>query len=93
MNYGNCIEPATEGICTPAPIMENLTEMMKKNRMMTTDVLKMVYRITAHLFGIGKPCCEKEADPKCFRDDLAASNNELAATIDELSEICAMLGM
>lgn len=92
-NYGNCIEPTTECMCTSKPNIENLTEMMKRNRVMTTDALQMAYRINVHLFGIGSPCCEKEADPKCFRDDLAASNNELVAIIDELSKICTMLGV
>ena len=91
MNYKTC-EPVNDCTCAPEAI-ESLTDLMKNTNMIATDVLKMTRRINAHLFGIGNPCCEKEADPKCFRDELVATRCELLATAEELSKICCMLGM
>lgn len=91
MNYGTCNEPNMESKC--AEPIESLTDMMKGTHIVATDVLKMVRRLNSHLFGIGNPCCEKEADPKCFRDELIATRCELVATAEELSKICCMLGV
>lgn len=93
MNYSNVAEKAKlEGPTTPAPA-EGLTEMMKEASIIAADVLAMSRRINACLFGIGNPCCEKEADPECFRDALAKTRCELMATAEELGKICVALGM
>lgn len=93
MNYGNYNEPVNECIpCGSAPV-EPMTDMLKETSHIATDVLEMTRRITSHLFGIGNPCCEKEAEPKCFRDQLVATRCELIATAEELSKIMSMLGV
>ena len=92
MDYRNC-EKNTEGACTPPAPIESLTNMVKETNCMAADVLAMTRRINGHLFGIGNPCCEKEADPKCFRDELAAIRCELLATAEELSKICTLIGV
>lgn len=92
MNYGTCNESKLENACCAEP-MESLTDMMKSTNCIAQDALRMARRINAHLFGIGNPCCEKEAEPKCFRDELVATKCELLATVEELAKICAMLGV
>lgn len=92
MNYGTCNEPMNDCTCMPEPI-ESLTDTMKSTRLIAIDALKMVHRINGHLFGIGNPCCEKEAEPRCFRDELVATKCELLAMVEELSKICSMLGV
>ena len=92
MNYGTCKTPTQECTCAPESI-ESLTEIMKTTRLIGTDVLMMVRRINIHMFGKGNSCCEKEADPTCFRDELTATRCELLATLEELQTICSMLGM
>lgn len=91
MNYATCNEPKA-GVCAPDPI-EPLTEMMKSTSNIASDVLAMTYRIQEHLFGLCNPCCEKEASPKCFRDELVKTKCEILATAEELSRICSMLGV
>ena len=92
MNYETHNEIMNECTCSPAPL-SSLTEMLKQTHCIATDVLKMAYRINDHLFGIGNPLCEKEAEPKCFRDELEKTRCELMATIEELHKICSMLGV
>ena len=92
MNYGTCDNPMRVVPCANEPL-ESLSDMMKNTSSVAYDVLAMVRRINGHLFGIGNPCCEKEADPKCFRDELVKTRCELLATAEELSKICAMLGV
>ena len=89
--YINFNEPRGEEKC--ALPMASMTDMMRDVSMMAYDALSMSRKINAHLFGIGKPLCEKEADPKCFRDELEKTRCDLMATVEELSKICAMLGM
>ena len=91
MNY-TCNGKNVEAACAPAPV-ESLTDMVKETHCIATDVLAMTRRVNGHLFGIGNPCCEKEAESKCFRDELAAIRCELLATAEELSKICVMLGV
>ena len=71
----------------------SMTDMMREVSVMTADALCLSRKINGHLFGIGNPLCEKEADPKCFRDELEKTRCELMATIEELHKICAMLGV
>lgn len=79
--------------CTCAEPLESLSDMMRSTGNIASDALSMARRINGHLFGIGNPCCEKEADPKCFRDDLAKTRCELLATVEELAKTCNMLGV
>ena len=92
MNYDNCCDPRDEMKCATVP-MASMTDLMREVSVMTTDALCISRRINGHLFGIGNPCCEKEADPKCFRDELEKARSELMATVEELSKICSMLGV
>lgn len=92
MNYGTCNENMNECTCVPETI-ESMTDIMKSTSMIANDVLAMTRRINSHLFGIGNPLCEKEADPKCFRDDLVKTKCELLATAEELQKMCSMLGV
>ena len=78
--------------CAPEPI-ESLTDLMKTTGHIASDALGMARKINGHLFGIGNPCCEKEADPRCFRDDLMKTRCELLATVEELAKMCSMLGL
>jgi hypothetical protein len=73
--------------------MENMTEIVKDTGRIAADVLGMIRKINAHLFGVGSLCCEKEDDPKCFRDDLMKTKRDLLVAAEELAEICVMLGM
>lgn len=92
MNYDTCCETrgAEKRIDVP---MASMTDMVKEVRFMSTDALSISRQINCHLFGIGNPICEKEADPKCFRDELEKTRCELVATIEELHKICSMLGV
>ena len=94
MNYENydkgCVR--NDQACDPMPVA-NMTDLMKETSIMATDALKLSRRINAHLFGVGNPLCEKEADPKCFREELEKTRCELMATIEELHKICSMLGV
>lgn len=93
MKYETCFgEAKTECACAPEP-MESLTDMMKNTGDIASDVLRLTRRLNEHLFGIDNSCCEKEAEPKCFRDELVRTRCELLATAEELSKICVMLGM
>ena len=76
----------------PEPI-EPLAEMMKATCSIASDALHLTRKINEHLFGIGNPCCEKEANPKCFREELVKTKCELLATVEELAKICALLGV
>ena len=92
MNYGNFAEPKMDCACVPVPV-ESLTDMMIETSAIAADVLGMVHRIKAHMFGMGSPCCEKEADPKCFREELMKTRCELLKTARELADVCSMLGV
>ncbi len=93
MNYDTC-NCDTRGEAKFASVpMANMTDLMKEVSIMTVDALRMSRRINGHLFGIGNPIDEKEADPKCFRDELEKTRSGLVETIDELSKICSMLGV
>ena len=92
MNYDTCCDPRGEAKCPSVP-MANMTDMMREVNAMTADALVISRKINAHLFGIGNPLCEKEENPKCFRDELEKTRCELMATIEELSKICSMLGV
>ena len=92
MNYGN-FEPVRDNECCVPEPSESLTDLMKNTNAIAYDVLNMSRRISLHLFGVGHPCCEKEADPKCFHDELVATRCELVATAEELKKICCMLGV
>jgi hypothetical protein len=93
MNYDttNC-DPRGEMKCVDVP-MASMTDMMREVRLMSVDALSVSRKIKGHLFGIGNPICEKEADPKCFRDELEKTRCELMATIEELEKICSMIGV
>lgn len=91
MPYETCNEVKMG--CTPTVPTENLTDIVKDTSHIATDVLMMVRRINSHLFGLGNPCCEKEAEPKCFREQMVATRCELIATAEELSKIMCMLGV
>ena len=94
MNYENydngCVRNGQA--CDPMPVA-SMTDLMKETSIMAADALKLSRRINAHLFGVGNPLCENEADPKCFRDELDKTHCELMATIEELHKICSMLGV
>ena len=72
--------------------VENLTDVAKQTRIIASDVLTMTRRIRSHLFGSDEAGCEKEAEPRCFRDELAAARYELMVTAEELTKISQMLG-
>ena len=91
MNYP-CGEAKEIAVCDNAAI-EDLTCMMKDTRRMAADALNLSRRICVHMFGIGIPCCEKDAEPKCFRDELVNTRIDLIATMEDLSKICCMLGV
>ena len=96
MNYDmrndTCGLPRGEEKRVDLPIA-NMTDMMREVSAMTDDALSLSRKINGHLFGIGKPICEKETDPRCFRDELEKTRSELLQTIEELHNICSMLGM
>ena len=92
MNYDTYFEPRGKMKCAPVP-MASMTDLMREVSAMTADALSMSRRINGHLFGIGNPLCEKEENPKCFRDELEKTRCELMATIEELHKICSMLGV
>lgn len=93
MNYGTCNERIAEGTCAPAQA-EPLTETLKDTNRVAADVLAMSRRINAHLFGPEpNPCCEKQAEPKCFREELMSARGNLLETAKELSELCVRLGV
>ena len=91
MNYDTVCVPRGEEKCDIP--MANMTDLMREVHIMTADALCMSRKINGHLFGIGDPLCEKEADPKCFRDELEKTRCELMAPIEELHKICSMLGV
>ena len=91
MNYDTCCDTRGESKVTVP--MVSMTDLMREVCCMAADSLNMARKINGHLFGFGNPICdEKEADPKCFRDELEKTRRELVATIEDLSKICAMLG-
>ncbi len=92
MNYDTCCD-ARGAEKFPNVPMANMTDMIKEVSAMTADALAISRRINGHLFGVGNPLCEKEENPKCFRDELEKTRCELLATIEELSKICSMLGV
>ena len=73
--------------------MASMTDLMREVSAMAADAVGMSRKINGHLFGIGNPPCVKEADTKCFRDELEKTRCELVATIEELSKICSMIGV
>lgn len=92
MNYTAGMEKACD--CNNAPqIRESMTDMMRETSAIAADVLNMVRRINAHLFGSENTCCEKEADPKCFKDELQKTRSEILATAEELSRMSNLLGV
>ena len=91
MKYETCNE-GMNVCCTPEPI-ESLTDMIKNTNHIANDVLRTVYRINSHLFGIGSPCCEKKEEPKCFRDEVARTRSNLIEAMDELAKISEQLGV
>jgi hypothetical protein len=91
MNYNTCCESRGEEKASIP--MESMTDLMRGVSAMTADALSMSRRINGHLFGIGNPLCEKDADPRCFRDELEKTRSGLVSTIEELSKICSMLGV
>lgn len=78
--------------CMPEPT-ENLTDVAKQTRIIASDVLAMTCRIRSHLFGSDEAGCGKEAEPRCFRDELTAARYELMVTAEELTKISQMLGV
>lgn len=92
MNYDTCCDTRGEAKRIEVP-MASMTDLMREVSAMTADALGMSRRINLHLFGIGNPTCEKEENPKCFRDELEKTRSGLMATIEELSKICSMLGV
>ena len=94
MNYGICNESAGANACElVANPIESLSDMMQSTRMIADDVLRTARRINEHLFGIGVPCNEKEAEPKCLRDDLEKTRRDIKAALDELYQLCGLLGI
>lgn len=91
MNYNTCCDARGEE--KSAVPMASMTDLMNEVSAMTADALSMSRRINSHLFGIGNPLCEKEDDPRCFRDELEKTRRGLLATIEDLSKICSMLGV
>ena len=82
-----------EKVCVPAP-NGSMTDLLRENSCVATDILVMTSRINSHLFGIGNPANEeKEAEPRCFHDELLKQRNMLLASADELCKICARLGI
>lgn len=78
--------------CMPEPA-ENLTDVAKQTRIIASGVLDLTRRIRSHLFGCDEAGCEKEAEPRCFREELTAARCELMAAAEELTKISQMLGV
>ena len=77
----------------PRP-MPSMTDTLKDSGNIAHEVLMMARTINAHLFGKSNlECAEKEAEPRCFRDELDRTKSTLLATADELRNIMAALGL
>lgn len=82
-----------EKVCMPTP-NGSMTDLLRETSCIATDVLTMSRRINGHLFGVGNSACEeKEADPRCFHDELLKQKSTLLRTAEELSKICSQLGV
>lgn len=93
MNYVP-MEAKTTCECKPTPIpAESLTDIMREVSNITADLLGMTHRINGHMFGFGNSCCEKEVEPKCFREELQKTREELLTMAKELNELCCSLGV
>lgn len=87
----NCKTVGEEACCPPSGSM---TDLLRETSCIASDALLMVQRINSHLFGIGNSvCAEKEAEPRCFHDELAKQKSTLLMTVEELAKICAKLGL
>ena len=82
-----------EKVCMPAP-NGSMTDLLRETSCIATDVLVMSCRINGHLFGIGNSTGEeKEAEPRCFHDELAKQKSTLLKAAEELSKMCAKIGI
>ena len=92
MDYAKTDMSIRDEVCMSEP-MENLTDVAKQTRIIASGVLGMTRRIRSHLFGSDEAGCGKEAEPRCFRDELTATKCELMAAAEELTKISQMLGV
>lgn len=86
------IMPTNGRECVGAAPMDTLTEFMDIAAARAAEVLRMVYRINLHLFGVGEPESENKAEPKCFRDVLCEELALLDKTTGELLKLMEKLG-
>ena len=77
------------GIPRPVPSM---TDTLKETSNIAHEVLSMARTINAHLFGKSDlERAEKEAEPRCFQDELDRTKSVLRETADELRNTLAAL--
>ena len=87
----NCSTEPRGGIPRPAPSM---TDTLKETGSIANEVLSMARTINAHLFGKSDlEREEKEAEPKCFRDEMDRTKSVLRITADELRNTLAQFGL
>ena len=91
MKYANEHNETAAGL--PVHPEDNLTSMMQDTRRVAADIHAMADNICSHLFGSDNAKCEKEAEPRCFRDVLTATQCELVAAAEVLSKLCCLLGV
>lgn len=95
MKYEN--EIACGRVSTDAMPAEDLTNMLKETRGMAREAGRLADKIGDHLFGgrKGDACCgeAKDAEPACFKDELAYLRSDLRRTVEDLAKICTLVGI
>ena len=81
-----------EAKVVPLP-MQTMTDLVRETGNIAMDILVMARRVNGHLFGKNTANCEsKEAEPRCFRDEMEKTKETLLNTAAELSKILESLG-
>ena len=92
MNYETYNEPTRDCHCASEPVTP-LTELMRETSMIADSVLKQASGIGNHLFGAANLPCEKEIEPKCFKDELMKTRHTLMVATETLAKMASLLGM
>lgn len=69
-----------------------LVEVVKETGVLAEDILAMVNEVNELLFADRQECCETEAGPKCFREEMLRTRCKLAAACEGLAKLRCLLG-
>ena len=81
--------------CDEAVPMQTMTDLSRDTGSIAFDVLLMARKIRNHLFGMKTATNgeAKEAEPRCFRDEMERTKEVMVATANELGQIMSQRGV